>query len=180
MTAYAGFLRALNVGGTGRLPMAELRALCGEIGFTRVRTYIASGNVVFDSNSDEAGVKASLQTQLASRYGRPIGVVIRSGPDLETVIAANPFPAAPAERTLVTLLDGPPPANVLETARGHGREEIAVIGRNMFIRYVDGIADSKLRLPGAVNGTARNLNTLRKLAQMVASERSGREGSDGL
>ena len=54
MTKYVALLRAVNVGGTGKLPMAELRAMCESIGFAKVRTYIASGNVVFESELHEA------------------------------------------------------------------------------------------------------------------------------
>jgi uncharacterized protein (DUF1697 family) len=56
MTRYIALLRAVNVGGTGKLPMAELRSMCESVGFTNVRTYIASGNVVFDSKLAEASV----------------------------------------------------------------------------------------------------------------------------
>ncbi|HEY0489493.1 MAG TPA: DUF1697 domain-containing protein, partial [Telluria sp.] len=49
MTTFIALLRAVNVGGTGKLPMTELKAMCEAAGFTNVRTYIASGNVVFDS-----------------------------------------------------------------------------------------------------------------------------------
>ena len=57
MTAYIALLRAVNVGGTGKLPMEDLRALCAEAGFAKVRTFIASGNVVFSCRKSEAHVK---------------------------------------------------------------------------------------------------------------------------
>jgi uncharacterized protein (DUF1697 family) len=49
MPGYIALLRAVNVGGTGKLPMADLKAMCGDAGFARVQTYIASGNAVFES-----------------------------------------------------------------------------------------------------------------------------------
>ena len=61
MTAYVALLRAVNVGGTGKLPMAELVRICEAIGFTGVRTYIASGNAVFASKASETRVKALLE-----------------------------------------------------------------------------------------------------------------------
>jgi uncharacterized protein (DUF1697 family) len=66
MAVYIALLRAVNVGGTGKLPMTTLRAMCGEAGFSRVRTYIASGNVVFASPRPESQVKAVLEAALKS------------------------------------------------------------------------------------------------------------------
>jgi len=77
MTAYVALLRAVNVGGTGKLPMAELVRLCETIGFTSVRTYIASGNVVFGAEATEARVKAVLEKALLAYAGKPVGVLVR-------------------------------------------------------------------------------------------------------
>ena len=79
MTAYVALLRAVNVGGIGKLPMAELRAMAQKAGFANPRTYIASGNLVFESDADEAGVKAALEAALETYAGKPVGVVVRSG-----------------------------------------------------------------------------------------------------
>ena len=59
-------LRAVNVGGTGKLPMSELKAICEQLGFTSVRTYIASGNVVFASRKAESAIKRDLEKALAA------------------------------------------------------------------------------------------------------------------
>ena len=64
MTTYIALLRAVNVGGTGKLPMAELKAMCNDAGFARVETYIASGNVAFDSKAAAAKVKSELEKRL--------------------------------------------------------------------------------------------------------------------
>ena len=74
MTAYVALLRAVNVGGTGRLPMEELERMCVQAGFEDVRTYIASGNVVFGCKRSEAAVKARLEAALAAYAGKPVGV----------------------------------------------------------------------------------------------------------
>ena len=78
MAIYVGLLRAVNVGGTGKLAMEELRRLCEDCGFARVRTYIASGNVVFEAGASEAEVQAQLQSSLQSYAGKPVGVLVRS------------------------------------------------------------------------------------------------------
>jgi len=82
MTAYVALLRAVNVGGTGKLPMTDLKRLCEEAGFQSVRTYIASGNVVFDSPLSEARVKKALESRMEEYAGKPVGVLVRTGPEL--------------------------------------------------------------------------------------------------
>ena len=78
MNAYVALLRAVNVGGTGKLPMSDLKALCERAGFLGVRTYIASGNVVFESRMSEAQVKAALESALEEYAGKPVGVLVRT------------------------------------------------------------------------------------------------------
>lgn len=90
MTAYVALLRAVNVGGTGRLPMEELERMCVQAGFEDVRTYIASGNVVFGCKRSEAAVKARLEAALAAYAGKPVGVLVRTRDEIAAVLAANP------------------------------------------------------------------------------------------
>ena len=78
MAQYVALLRAVNVGGTGKLPMSDLKALCEKAGFGNVRTYITSGNVVFDSQAAEAQVKSTLEAALAAYAGKPVGVLVRT------------------------------------------------------------------------------------------------------
>src|SRR5262245_38232826 len=79
---YVALLRAINVGGTGKLPMADLKAMCEEAGFAHVATYIASGNVVFESSAPEAKVKAALEKRLQGYAGKPVGVVVRTAAEM--------------------------------------------------------------------------------------------------
>ena len=168
MTTYAALLRAVNVGGTGKLPMSELRAMCVSVGFSNVRTYIASGNVVFESKLSESSVKAKLERCLETYAGKPVGILIRTGAELEAVLANNPFSSAAPNQTVAIFLDAPPPANVLDTVSGQQTEEIAVGTREIYVHYKDGIARSKLKIPAAGTGTARNMNTVAKLAEWTA------------
>ena len=105
MASFVALLRAVNVGGTGKLPMSDLKAICEELGFTSVRTYIASGNVVFTSGRSEAQVKADLEARLAAYAGKPVGVLVRSAEELEGVLARNPFADKPGNRTVVLFED---------------------------------------------------------------------------
>ena len=160
-------LRGVNVGGTGKLPMAELRARCEGLGFTDVRSYIASGNVVFGTNQTEAAVKRLLERSLEAYARKTIGVLVRTGPELAAVLRNNPFASAPPNRCVVIFLDAPPPADALAKLSGRRGEDAALGTREIYVFYNDGMADSKLKIPAAKEGTARNMNTVAKLAEMA-------------
>lgn len=168
MTAYIALLRAVNVGGTGKLPMTDLKALCEKSGFVKVQTYIASGNVVFESDLSEAQVKTALEAYLKEYAGKPVGVHVRTGSEMAEVLEANPFPETAPNRTMAIFLDAPPPNNALEKITGLNGEEIQLGKREIYVHYGDGMADSKLKIPAAKTGTARNMNTVAKLAVMAA------------
>jgi uncharacterized protein (DUF1697 family) len=168
MTTYIALLRAVNVGGTGKLPMSELRAMCESIGFTNVRTYIASGNVVFSSRLSETSVKTRLERSLDTYAGKPVGVLIRTGAELSAVLDGNPFRSAAPNRTVAIFLDAPPPPDTLTAVTGQQAEEIALGTREIYVHYGNGMAHSKLKIPAAKNGTARNMNTVATLAEWAA------------
>jgi uncharacterized protein (DUF1697 family) len=168
MTTYVALLRAINVGGTGKLPMADLRSMCVEAGYARVRTYIASGNVIFESGRSEAKVVAELEKRLAAYAGKPVGVLVRSRAELADVLAANPFPEAAAARTVAIFLAKPPPADAIERAAGARDEEVGLGTPAIYVHYPDGIGISKLRIPAARDGTARNMRTIAKLVELAS------------
>ncbi len=167
MPAYAALLRAVNVGGTGKLLMTELRRLCEEGGLQDVTTYIQSGNVVFRSPRSEAGVKKLLEKALAEKLGKPVGVLVRQAEELRSLLEQNPFPGAPTNRVLVLFLDEKPPASALKQVVAPDGEEVRAGGRHIFIHYPQGLGRSKLKLPLTQVGTARNLNTVAKLIALL-------------
>lgn len=169
MTSYVALLRAVNLGGSSTLPMADLRRLCEEAGFGKVRTYIASGNVVFESALSEAKVKAALEKALAAYARKPIGVVVRSAKEMAAVLDGNPFPDAPPSKTVAIFLDKAPPKDTLQTITGAKSEEVRLGTREIYAHYPDGIGRSKLKIPAAAEGTARNMNTVKKLAEMAGA-----------
>jgi uncharacterized protein (DUF1697 family) len=168
MTAYVALLRAVNVGGTGKLPMSELKAMCEELGFGAVRTYIASGNVVFASRKSEAAVKRALETRLEAYAGKPVGVLVRTADEMAQALADNPFARLPPNRTMAVFLDRAPPADALTAVRGQKDEKIRLGKREIYIHYGEGMAKSKLVIPAAKAGTARNMNTIAALATMAS------------
>ena len=168
MAAFIALLRAVNVGGTGKLPMSDLKDMCEALGFGGVRTFIASGNVVFTSRKSEAAVKKALEARLEAYAGKPVGVVVRSAAEMQVVLEDNPFPEAPANRTMAIFLDASPPADTLAAIRGRKDEQIKLGRREIYIHYGEGMAKSKLVVPAAKAGTARNMNTVAALAKMAA------------
>jgi uncharacterized protein (DUF1697 family) len=168
MGAFVALLRAVNVGGTGKLPMSDLKAICEELGFTSVRTYIASGNVVFASRKFEAAIKSALEKQLATYAGKPVGVLVRSAAEMAQVLADNPFPKAAPNRVMAVFLDRAPPPDTLTGVRGQRDEQIRLGRREIYIHYGEGMANSKLVIAAARTGTARNMNTVATLARMAA------------
>jgi len=168
MGSFVALLRAVNVGGTGKLPMSELKAMCEELGFAAVRTYIASGNVVFTGRKSEAAIKTALEKRLHAYAGAPVGVLVRSAAEMAQVSADNPFPKAAPNRTVAIFLDRAPPEDALTSIRGQNNEELRLGRREIYVHYGDGMGTSKLVLPAAKTGTARNMNTVATLAKMAA------------
>jgi uncharacterized protein (DUF1697 family) len=168
MTAYIALLRAVNVGGTGKLPMAELKSMCEAAGFKSVWTYIASGNVVFKSGKTEAQVKSTLESVLAAYAGKPVTVMVRTAAEMAAVVAGNPFVEMPGNRTMAFFLDKAPAADATKNVSNQTNEQIKLGVREIYGYYPDGMGTSKLKIPAARNGTARNMNTIAKLAEMAA------------
>ena len=150
------------------MPMSDLRSLCEKAQFRNVRTYIASGNVVAERDGSEAEAKAALEAELGAYAGKPVRAIVRTGAEMSKVVADNPFPNHAASQTVAIFLDLAPPPNVLKDVKGHANEELRLGAREIYIHYPDGIGRSKLRIPAAVDGTARNMNTVAKLAAMAA------------
>ena len=168
MTVFVALLRAVNVGGTGKLPMGELKRLGERAGFGSVRSYIASGNLLFWSATPESEVKAALEAELAAYAGKPIRVLVRTAAEMAEVAANNPFPNTAQNRTVAIFLPEPHPPDALSKATGPAGEELRLGAREFYVHYSDGMARSRLRIPAARDGTARNMNTVAELARLAA------------
>jgi uncharacterized protein (DUF1697 family) len=176
MAVFIALLRAVNVGGTGRLPMQELKAACAEAGLGRVSTYIASGNVVFETDKSAPAAKSLLTELLRDRFGLTRNhTLIRTPHSLAAVIAGNPFAAAATERPnwlMVNFLDGLPPAGVADALRAYrGPEQLRLDGAHLYIDYAQGVARSKLTAfldkTLQVPATGRNWSTTNRLLEMA-------------
>ena len=165
MTAYVALIRAVNVGGR-KLLMADLKMIAENLELSSVRTFIASGNLLFESRKSEPLVKAELEAALGKHMGHPIDVMVRTSAEMERVVAANPFPAA-GKKAVAIFLDGKPPRDAAASAKNATDEEVALGRREIYVHYPSGQGQSKLRIPAAKDGTARNMNTVAKLAELA-------------
>lgn len=171
MTPYVALLRAVNVGGTGKLAMSDLRILGEALGFAQVRTFIASGNLLFEAALDEATVKAKLEERLAQHMGKPVPVLVRTADELEAVVQADPFPDAHPSRHLVYFYDAPPAPDFISHCRDRNAERLSIGVREVYIDYGDGIRHTRLKLPPKPPHTARSINSVRKMAALLQAVR---------
>ncbi|MDD1682128.1 MAG: DUF1697 domain-containing protein [Methanoregula sp.] len=179
MNTHVAFLRGINVGGNTMVSMRDLAEICTSAGFEKVRTYLNSGNVIFESPLPEAELQKALETALSEKTGKEIVVVIRSAGDLDRVVKANPFSDAVPSQVGVLLVTEPVEKNILAEFVIPGREQVVPGRREVYVHYPDGMGRSKLKWPRSLrNGTMRNINTLAKLAglageKQVIQKRSG-------
>ena len=179
MTRWVALLRGVNVGGANRLPMAELRSTMAQLGFESVATYIQSGNVAFDASDElgEAILVDTIRSAIDERHGLTTPVVVRTAHELDLIVAAHRSVDNELDPKLVHVLflDRPPAASVvgpLDPA-SFQPDSWTIDGRQISVRYPHGSARSKLTIEvferaWAVTATARNLNTVRKLADLAA------------
>ena len=168
MTAYVALLRAMNVAGTGKLPMTELKAIGEACGFKDVRTFIASGNLLFDSNLAEAEARARIEARLEAFFGKPVAVFVRTAAELAATAAANPFDDDKPSRVMAHFIAEQPVAAMLAEARDVAGERMALGPRSIIVSYGEGIGKTRLKLPAVKHGTARNMNSVAKIAAMLA------------
>src|ERR1035437_7916120 len=109
LATFIALLRGINVGGTGLLPMSELVALCSGLDFQAIRTYIQSGNVIFQSTLSEDAVRSCLEKTLQAKMGKKIAVMVRTPAEMKLILAANPFPHNEPAKVNVAFLCDPPP-----------------------------------------------------------------------
>jgi len=179
MTTYIGLLRAINLAGINKVSMAELRELLSGLGFGDVKTLLQSGNVIFRSRPRaDAPLERALEQAIAKELGVDTDFFVRSAPEWDALIDANPF-AKEAQRDpqrliALVLRDAPDQARVKDLQKAIvGREVVQTEGRQAYIVYPDGMGRSRLTMTLiekklGTRGTARNWNTVLKLRALAA------------
>src|SRR5215467_9559391 len=169
MAVYVALLRGINVGGTGILPMKDLIAICARLGFANARTYIQSGNVIFESGLKEEAVMQKLEEALHAKMGKRIAVMVRTPAELCATLEANPFQDKEPNKVAVFFLAGKAPAAQLRGLTGPAGEQVHAGKREIYVYNPDGMGRSKLKLPvNETDATVRNINTVGKLAALSA------------
>jgi uncharacterized protein (DUF1697 family) len=170
-------LRAINVGGHGRVAMADLVAHFAKLGLVRPRSLLHAGSFVLGAEEGGEALEARIEHELEAAFGLKVDAISRTPAEWDAAIAANSFPdearEAPAKLHLMALKSEPSVGafNALEAAN-RGAERVRLVGRHLYIVYPDGAGTSKLT--GAlierklgVRGTARNWNTALKLKALA-------------
>ena len=179
MPTYVGMLRAVNVSGQNRVPMADLRRALEGAGLTDVETYVQSGNVVFDAAGDDAAEQAdAVHGVIESAFGLDVSVIALSAAELAGVAAENPFVADADEKALhVTFLERPVDAAAfgglkLPAAPGEAAA-LAASGRLVYLHLPHGYGRTKLNNAWferalKVRATTRNWRTVQALTALAA------------
>jgi uncharacterized protein (DUF1697 family) len=180
MPTHVALLRGINVGGGGKLAMADLRQVVSALGHSDVATYIQTGNVVFTAaRTDAAALARELEAAIASELNVRTSVIVLSRDELAAAVGANPYPAEPNPRYVhgVFLPAEPDEAMsravreaVAAAARAGSADEATLLGQTLYLHTPDGFGTSELARtllqkrggPGAA-GTARNWATVTKL-----------------
>jgi uncharacterized protein (DUF1697 family) len=170
----------VNVAGAGKLPMTELKRICEDAGLKEVRTFIASGNVIFRTGSTEPRLKSELEKRLEAFAGKPVGVFLRTAGEMTKIVRDFPFKDVAKNRGVVIFLDRKPPEDALKQLSGQADEKVALGKREIYVAYGEqGIGRSRLKIPGATAGTARNINTVITLAEMATGLAKSQSAHNG-
>ena len=174
-TRYVALLRGINVGKARQVDMPRLREVLAARGHEEVRTHLRSGNVVLDSGLSEGALATDVTAAIEQEFGFDVPVVVRTGAEVAAVVAGDPFATVATDpaRYLVTFLPEPPAPAAVDALPPADSGEYLVRGRELYLWLPDGITNTPLgswkwdRLLG-VPGTARNWNTVRRLAELAS------------
>ena len=176
---YVALLRGINVGGNNMIAMADLRATLATMGFTNVTTLLQSGNAVFHGTpSPTSRLETVLEKGIAKAHGINPEFHVRTAEEWAAIVEANPFTTAANKdpgHLLVSCYKAPVDQARVKALQAaiKGKERVFANGRELYMTFPDGIGTSKAaplvdRMLGA-KGTARNWNTVLKLARLVAA-----------
>lgn len=169
---WVALLRAVNLGARNKVPMAELRRVFETAGYESVRTFIQSGNVLFEH---EAPDRAALEAAVADAFGVQTAIVLRTAAQIRKVAGSHPFGPDTSKSAVAFLAEQPDPAGVRELAKlDIAPDRVKVAGSDVFLHYPNGFQGARLtaallerRL--GVAATARNWRTVARLAELTES-----------
>jgi uncharacterized protein (DUF1697 family) len=176
MTTQIAMLRGINVTGHHIIRMEELRASFARLGFKNVKTYIQSGNVVFETDEAADGLSAKIEKRIFKDFGFEVRVLTKSAKELAEIVKRNPLAKKGNDeaRLYVTFLSDDPPRNALELVQplAAGAEEVRIVDRAVYLRIPNGYGETKLSNAAiekklSCGATTRNWNTTKTLLEMA-------------
>jgi uncharacterized protein (DUF1697 family) len=178
MPTFVALMRGINVGSARKVPMADLRTLCANAGLKRPETYIQSGNLIVDAQSDADALRQLLEKAMTKRFGFAVDIVIRAASEWEGYVGANPFAndaeAVPKMMHLYLSRDRVKSSAAKELQeKAQSGERLVMAGGAMWIDYgTNGAGKSKLT-PLLIDKacvsptTGRNWNSVLKIHELI-------------
>jgi uncharacterized protein (DUF1697 family) len=175
VTIYIALLRGINVGGHNIIKMADLRQLLEKIGLQKVKTYIQSGNVLFEAEQDTTLLTQQLEEEIKNTFGFPVPVILRTAEELEQIIKDCPYSVDSLNEgesvQLAFLADEPSQEKIdyLQVFKSE-LDECQIVGKEVYLFFRQSIRDSKLATQLTklgVPATVRNWKTVLKIAAMA-------------
>ena len=181
MTTHIAMLRGINVTGHNVIRMEALRAAFAALGFKNVKTYIQSGNVIFETDEPATGLSAKIQKAILKKFGFEVPVLTKTADEMAEIVKRNPFATDTAldqKKLYVTFLSDDPRANageLLKPLAANG-ERFHVVGRAVYGCFPNGYGETKLSNTAiekklSCGATTRNWNTTRTLLEMTRGKR---------
>ena len=178
MTTYVAMLRGINVSGQKIIKMERLRAMFVDMGFGGVKTYVQSGNVIFETREPAASLSAKIQKRILKDFGFDVPVLTKSSAEMADIVKRNPLvkdKAIDQTKLHVTFLSDDLPRNAAELLQplAAGAEQVRVIGRAVYLYCPNTYGNTKLSNNAiekklGCGATTRNWNTTKTLVGMVS------------
>ena len=178
MNTFVALIRGINVGGHNTLPMANLRAALSEAGFQNVKTYIQSGNVIFDSHlNDENLLEKTISEVLSSVFSLDVPVIVKSANAIKAILDHCPFAPEMKENSYFILLNKTPDKVLVNdvSSIAYEGEQFQIIRDCLYFYSSHGYGRTKFNMKTfekrlRVTGTSRNYKTMLKLLALSRSE----------
>lgn len=171
---YVALLHSITLP-DGRLVMSDLRAMVSGLGFDAPRTLAATGNLLFEAEGETLDIERRLETAYAQRFGRHADIIVRTAPDWQHTVAANPYGDAEADQIMVRVQRVPLPPDTIDRLDANRPPEdiVRIVNGDLWVHF--GGPPNRSRLLGALTtrrlgvGTSRVWNTVRRLGEMISS-----------
>ena len=173
MKTYIALLRGINVGGHRKVPMASLREFLTKGGLQNVKTYIQSGNIIFQSTERTNELEGIIKKSIQDYFGFEVSVIVKTPEDLKTILDDCPFQKHQKEKSFFVILNRIPDVQLVAEVQkvSYENEEIIIKNDALYFYCSIGYGNSKFNMNTferklKVIGTSRNYNTMLKLLSL--------------